>query len=229
MRDLIKICGLKHELHVNAAVEAGASHLGFVFYAKSPRNIDVFDAATLRASIPDRTKIVALVVNPSEAFLKQMMSELRPDAIQFHGEETPEELARIKDIWGDQSALWKAVGITNDSDLLTATRFHTVADKLLFDARPSGASDRPGGNGEVFDWMILKDYDGTTPWLLAGGLNPENVGDAIAACWAIPGFEGVDVSSGVERLPGEKDPVAIARFIEAAHGAFQKGDETCRT
>lgn len=182
------------------------------------------EAAALRAPLIGKVEAVALVVDPAEDVLAQIVETVRPEAIQFHGGESPAALARVKDKWGDQVEVWKALGIAAPSDLDVASDFHDIVDRLLFDARPPKAADRPGGHGDVFDWSIMAAYAGEAPWLLAGGLTPENVGAAIAACRAIPEFDGVDVSSGVETAPGEKDVAAIARFCAAAQDALLKGD-----
>ncbi|MEL7490384.1 MAG: phosphoribosylanthranilate isomerase [Pseudomonadota bacterium] len=222
MPGLIKICGLREPASAEAACAAGATHLGFVFYPKSPRYIEAHEAASIAAVMRSEIKIVALVVDPAEALIGEIMDRARPDAVQFHGAEGADALARIKDKWDGRIEVWKALGMASAEDMRQAEAFDGIADRLLFDARPPRGADRPGGHGAAFDWSILGAYEGRTPWLLAGGLSPENVAAAIDAARAIPGFDGVDVSSGVERAPGEKDGEAIARFAAAAQAAFKK-------
>lgn len=221
MDQFIKICGLRERKHLKAAVAAGATHLGFVFFPKSPRNVDVDEVVAISSRLASETERVALLVDPDDAFLAKVMSEFEPDAIQLHGQETAEEVARINHKTGDDTEVWKAVSMASVTDLEVALQYESAADRLLFDARPPKGADRPGGHGSAFDWSILQSYRGTTPWLLAGGLTPDNIGEAIAACAAIPGFAGVDVSSGVESTLGEKDVEKIQKFIYAAREAFR--------
>jgi len=221
LNTLVKICGLREAQHVETAVAAGATHLGFVFFPKSPRNVDVDEAVAISSRLASETERVALLVDPDDAFLAKVMSDFEPDAIQLHGSETPEEVAQINHQVGAGVEVWKALGMASTADLDTALQYEGVADKLLFDARPPKGVDRPGGHGAAFDWSVLQSYRGTTPWLLAGGLTPDNIGEAIAACAAIPGFAGVDVSSGVESMLGEKDVEKIQKFIYAAREAFR--------
>lgn len=203
----IKICGLSTPETVAAAVGSGASHVGFVHFAKSPRHVSLADAARLRALVPGHVKAVLLLVNPTEQTLADAVREMRPDIIQFHGDETPEDLARFRAETG--IAAWRAMGVKDAAALADATRFHGAADRLLFDAP---ASSLPGGNGAAFDWNLLRFYDGPTPWGLAGGLNAANVAEAIR----VTGAPLVDTSSGVERAPGLKDMDKIAAFCKAA-------------
>ncbi len=204
---LVKICGLSTPETVTAAVQAGASHIGFVHFAKSPRHVALADAARLRALVPDHVRTVLLLVNPTQHTLADAVREVRPDIIQFHGDETPETLARFRADTG--IAAWRAMGVKDAAALDDAARFHGAADMLLFDAP---ASSLPGGNGAAFDWNLLRFYDGPTPWGLAGGLKAANVADAIR----LTGAPLVDTSSGVERAPGLKDVDRIAAFCKAA-------------
>ena len=174
---------------------------------------------------------VALLVDPDEALLAEVMERIAPEVIQLHGAETPSAVLRIKEQIGGRADLWKALGMANSADVDAAMQYEGLADLLLFDARSPEGADRPGGHGEVFDWRILRSYRGKTPWVLAGGLTGENVGEAIALCagkiagrQAIPGFSGVDVSSGVEERIGEKDVEKITQFIYAAKQAYRGTD-----
>lgn len=204
---LIKICGLSTPETVAAAVRAGASHVGFVHFAQSPRHVSLADAARLRAQVPPHVQAVLLVVNPSPATLADAVRDVRPDVMQFHGDETPETLARFRADTGISA--WRALGITNAASLAQAVRFHGAVDRLLLDAP---ASSLPGGNGTAFDWNLLKSYDAPTPWGLAGGLTCANVAEAIR----LTGAPLVDTSSGVESAPGIKDVDKIAAFCKAA-------------
>ncbi len=226
MAGLIKICGLREPASAEAARAAGATHLGYVFHPKSPRHIEVHEAASVIDATRGDMKIVALVVDPEAALFGEIMDRARPDAVQFHGAEDADALARIKDKWGGRIEVWKALGMASAEDMRQAAAFDGIADRLLFDARPPQGADRPGGHGAAFDWSLLGAYEGRTPWLLAGGLSPDNVAAGIEAARAIPGFDGVDVSSGVERAPGEKDADAIARFVAAAQAALKKGEHS---
>lgn len=207
---LVKICGLSTPDTLAAAVAAGASHVGFVHFEKSPRHVSLTEAARLRAAVPPHVKAVLLMVNPSSALLANAVREVRPDVVQFHGSETPELLARFRAETGISA--WRALGIKSEDSLADAARFHGAADRLLFDAPASGL---PGGNGTRFDWELLRSYKAPTPWGLAGGLTPANVADAIR----LTGAPLVDTSSGVERSPGIKDVDKIAAFCKAARQA----------
>ena len=190
-----------------AAVQAGASHVGFVHFAKSPRHLSLAEAAVLRRQVPSHVKAVLLVVDAPAEILAEAVREMRPDVVQFHGSETPDALARFRAETGVEA--WRAMGVKDAAALADAARFYGAADRLLFDAP---ASSLPGGNGTAFDWNLLRFYDGPTPWGLAGGLTPANVADAIR----LTGAPLVDTSSGVERGPGIKDVDKIAAFCKAA-------------
>jgi len=210
-----KICGLSTPDAVKAAVDGGASLLGFVFFGKSPRNIA--PQAALRLVEPVRqaspVKIVALTVDPSDAELDDIVQVLRPDMIQLHGRETPERTAAIRAATG--LPVIKAIGVQGASDIAAARRYDGAADQLMFDAKPPEGAERPGGHGTRFDWTLLEGLKLSRPWFLAGGLDPWNVGEAIALSRA----PIVDVSSGVERGPGVKDPDLIAAFLQAVRRA----------
>jgi phosphoribosylanthranilate isomerase len=203
----VKICGLSTPETLAAAVGSGASHVGFVHFAKSPRHLSLADAARLRAGVPPQVKAVLLLVNAGPQLLAEAVREVRPDVVQFHGSESPEALARFRAETGIEA--WRALAVKDAAALDDAARFHGAADRLLFDAP---ASALPGGNGTAFDWNLLRFYDGPTPWGLAGGLTPANVAEAIR----LTGAPLVDTSSGVERSPGLKDVDRIAAFCKAA-------------
>lgn len=204
---LVKICGLKTPDTLAAAVGAGASHVGFVHFAKSPRHLSLADAAALRRQVPAHVKAVLLLVGAEPPLLAEAVRAIAPDVVQFHGAETPEALARFRAETGIEA--WRAMGVKDAAALTDAARFHGAVDRLLFDAP---ASALPGGNGTAFDWSLLRLYDGPTPWGLAGGLTPANVGEAIR----LTGAPLVDTSSGVESGPGIKDVDKIAAFCKAA-------------
>jgi phosphoribosylanthranilate isomerase len=203
----VKICGLSTPETLAAAIGSGASHVGFVHFAKSPRHLSLADAARLRAGLPPQVKAVLLLVNAGPQLLAEAVREVRPDVVQFHGSESPEALARFRAETGIEA--WRALAVKDAAALDDAARFHGAADRLLFDAP---ASALPGGNGTAFDWNLLRFYDGPTPWGLAGGLTPANVAEAIR----LTGAPLVDTSSGVERSPGLKDVDRIAAFCKAA-------------
>lgn len=207
MRRFVKICGLSTPETLAAAAEAGADYVGLVHFEKSPRHVSLSEAARLRATVPPHVKTVLLVVNPSPALLADAVRKVRPDVVQFHGQETPEVLARFRAETG--IAAWRALGVRSAESFTEAARFHGAVDLLLFDAPASGL---PGGNGTRFDWELLRTYKAPTPWGLAGGLTPANVAKAIR----LTGAALVDTSSGVERSPGIKDVDKIAAFCKAA-------------
>ncbi|GAA0767058.1 phosphoribosylanthranilate isomerase [Erythromicrobium ramosum] len=204
---LVKICGISTLEILAAAVKAGVDYVGLVHFEKSPRHLSLSQAARLRGLVPPQVKVVLLVVNLSPATLAEAVREVRPDVVQFHGQETPETLARFRAATGVEA--WRALGVRDAGSLADAAQFHGAADRLLFDAPSSGL---PGGNGTRFDWDLLKAYKAPTPWGLAGGLTPSNVADAIR----LTGAPLVDTSSGVESAPGIKDVDKIAAFCKAA-------------
>ncbi len=216
----VKICGLSRADHIAAAVEAGARYVGFVFFPRSPRNVSVETAAELATSVPAGVAKVALVVNADNATLDEITSAVPLDMLQLHGSETPDRVAEVKSRYG--LPVMKAVGVARVEDLPSLDRHAEVADQILIDAKPP--KDRPGvlpgGNAVSFDWRLIEGRRWRTPWMLAGGLTSDNV----AAAVRLTGARQVDVSSGVERAPGEKDPELIRAFIKAAQGA-QKGRE----
>lgn len=210
---IVKICGLKTPETLEAAIAAGADWVGFVFFAKSPRNVSLDEAKALGQIVGSRAKKVALSVDADDAALADIEKALKPDFHQLHGHETPARVAAIRAKFG--RPVIKAIGIAEAADLETARAYETAADWLLLDAKPPKNAALPGGNGLTFDWQLLAGLDLEKPFMVSGGLDPSNVGEAIA----ISHPAGVDVSSGVETAPGVKDPAKIRAFIEAARRA----------
>jgi phosphoribosylanthranilate isomerase len=203
----IKICGITTPEGLLAADAAGADFIGLVFYEKSPRHLTLEQAAILSKIPLKHAKIVALTVDAEDSFLSEICTRVNVHALQLHGAETPERVDFVKKTF--QRAIIKAVGIATKDDLIIPKTFDGVADWLLLDAKPV-AGEMHGGNNKSFDWTLLQGFQSQTPWLLAGGLNPNNVADAISQT----NPDGVDVSSGVERARGVKDSALIANFIE---------------
>jgi len=209
----VKICGLNAPDAVAAA--AGADFAGFVFYPPSPRAVAPEQAAGLAAGLPRAVKRVALFVDPDDAALRAAFAHLRPDLVQLHGKEPPERVAAIRG--GCAIPVMKVLHVGEAADLDAARAYEGAADWLLFDARPPKRPDAlPGGNATSFDWSLLAGRRWTLPWMLSGGLTPENVGDALR----LTGAAAVDVSSGVEDRPGHKVPDRIAAFLAAARGTL---------
>lgn len=206
----VKICGLTRPEHLRAAVEAGAGYVGLVFFPKSPRNVDVGTAAALALEVPPGVAKVALVVDPDDALLDEITGAVAIDMIQLHGAESPARVAEIRARYG--LPVMKAVGIADESDLARLDAYMPVADQILVDAKPPKGADLPGGMGVPFDWRLIAGRHWGKPWMLAGGLTPQNVGLAVK----LTGARQVDVSSGVERAPGEKDEGLIRDFMAAA-------------
>jgi len=209
----VKICGLKEPAHVAAAVEAGAAYVGFVFFPKSPRHLQIPVAALLAAEVPPGVAKVALTVNATNAELDAITDRVALDMLQLHGAETEERVAEVRARYG--LPVMKAVGIADEADLATIQTYGRVADQLLVDAKPPKGAALPGGNGLAFDWRLVARKYWPCPWMLAGGLTPENVATAIH----LTGARQVDVSSGVESAPGVKDTGLIRAFIAAAMAA----------
>lgn len=218
MTMLVKICGLTSSGAIDAAIEAGADMAGFVFFPPSPRNLSLEEARPLFRRARGRIAIGAVVVDPDQRLLDDIVCELSPDFVQFHGAETPERLIAVRaDI--DPVQVVKGIGVASLADLDRARAYAGAVDRLLLDAKAAPGAVLPGGNGLSFDWRIIAGADLGAPFLLSGGLTADNVGDAIRLIGATPGFLGVDVSSGVERAPGDKDPQKIRDFIRAARAA----------
>jgi phosphoribosylanthranilate isomerase len=209
----VKICGLKTDEAVRAALDAGADLVGLVFHAKSPRNVSIDAARPLADLARGRAEIVALVVDPTDETLRAIVDAIRPGIIQLHGNETPERVREIRKTFGTR--VMKAIQIGSRDDAERARAFADATDLLLFDAKAPPQSDIPGGNGEVFDWTLIEAVKDVRPWVLAAGLTPANVAEAIRRT----GAPTVDVSSGVERARGEKDPELVRAFVKAAQNA----------
>lgn len=209
-RTRTKICGLTTPETVIAAAEAGAAYVGFVFFAKSPRNVTIPEAAALSRAVPPGVAKVALVVDAQDAFLQELTDTVGLDMLQLHGGESVARVSDVRQRFG--LPVMKAVGVADESDLDALQAYGAVADQLLIDAKPPTGADLPGGNGLSFDWRLIAGRRFACPWMLAGGLTPQNVAEAIA----LTGARQVDVSSGVESAPGVKDIAAIRAFIEAA-------------
>ncbi|MCD9149198.1 phosphoribosylanthranilate isomerase [Pseudophaeobacter flagellatus] len=210
----VKICGLRSPQDVAAAANAGAAYVGFVFFPKSPRNISMPQAAALALEVPAGLCKVALTVNADDAALDALTDTVPLDMLQLHGHESPQRVAEVKARYG--LPVMKAIGVAEADDLPQIDLYSQVADQLLIDAKPPKDADLPGGNGLAFDWRLLagRKY-WQRPWMLAGGLTPDNVAEAIR----MTGARQVDVSSGVEVAPGQKDADLIARFTVAARSA----------
>jgi len=195
---------------MQAAVDAGASYVGLVFFPKSPRNVTIAQAVKVAQAVPFGVAKVALVVNADDAMLDEITNTVPLDILQLHGAETPARVAEIRARYG--LPVMKAVGIADEADLPSLNAYAQVSDQILVDAKPPKSADLPGGNGLSFDWRLIAGRRWPVPWMLAGGLTPENVAEAIA----LTGAAQVDVSSGVESVPGVKDPATIAAFCKAA-------------
>ncbi len=209
----IKICGLKTPETLDVALESGADLVGFVFFPPSPRTLGIEAARVLGSRVQCRAGKVALTVNANDDTLLAIINALKPDMLQLHGDETPERVAVVRSRFG--LPVIKALPIAERADLSPIRQFARVSDRLLFDARAPQEATRPGGLGKTFDWTLLSGLDVDVPFMLSGGLDAGNVAEALRVTLA----PGVDVSSGVERIPGEKDPDKIRAFIRTARAA----------
>ena len=216
MSVIVKICGLSTSDALDVALDAGADMVGFVFFAPSPRNLSFKTAAALESRVRGRAKKVALSVDADDTLLSYVVDALGPDMLQLHGIESPLRVAEIKAKF--KLPVMKAIPVETKGDLAAIARYAAVADHLLFDARAPREATRPGGLGKSFDWHLLEKLDPGLPFMLSGGLDAGNVGEALRITRA----PGVDVSSGVERAPGEKDTDKIRAFIRAAREAAAK-------
>ena len=211
MSVLAKICGITDESAMRAAVINGANFVGLVFYPPSPRSLDAMSASRLVSLVPPSITKVGLFVNPINNQLNSVLNDVSLDLIQLHGEETPERCNEIRKIFG--LPVMKVIKVSNIYDIEGVSDYYEAVDWLMFDAKAPDSMDNalPGGNALKFDWNLLAGRKWSLPWMLAGGLNAENVGTAVAESGAMI----VDVSSGVESSPGEKDPLEIERFMQA--------------
>jgi phosphoribosylanthranilate isomerase len=210
---LVKICGISTPAALDAALDAGADMAGFVFFPPSPRHVAFDVARALGRRVRGRLEKVALTVDAPDALLDAVVDALRPDLLQLHGKEPPARLSALKKRFG--LPVMKAVAVEANGDLAVAASYTAIADRLLFDARATVEATRPGGLGRSFDWRVLQGVDPGIAYMLSGGLDERNVGDALRITCA----GGVDVSSGVERATGEKDPDKIRAFVRAARQA----------
>jgi len=206
----VKICGLANVDDVCACADAGANYMGLVFFEKSPRNITIPAARELALAARLGLAKVALVVNPSDAELDAITATVPLDMLQLHGRETPERVAEVKARYG--LPVMKAVGIADGDDLPKLESYFGVADQILVDAKPPKGGVLPGGNGLSFDWRLIAGRRWPCPWMLAGGLTPENVAEAVK----MTGAKQVDVSSGVEDAPGQKNAELIQKFVQSS-------------
>jgi phosphoribosylanthranilate isomerase len=211
----VKICGLKTEATLAAALGAGADYVGLVFFPPSPRSLTPEIARPLAAMARAQARIVALMVDPDDALIDAVVAAVDPDLLQLHGEESQERVAEVRQRWA--KPVMKAIKVDTIDAAEAALRYRGIADLILFDACPPKGSWLPGGNGLPFDWRALAGVKDKVPYMLSGGLTPDNVTEAIR----VTGATIVDVSSGVEARPGEKDPGLIRRFLQAAKAAKQ--------
>jgi phosphoribosylanthranilate isomerase len=217
---IVKICGLTTAPALDAALDAGADFVGFVFFPPSPRHLELAAAGDLGRQVGGRAGKVALTVDADDGLIAAIMAALAPDLLQLHGREPPARVAAIRARFG--RPVMKALPIAGPEDLAAIPAYAGVADRLLFDARPPREATRPGGLGRAFDWRLLERLDLAVPFMLSGGLDAGNVATALAVTAA----PGVDVSSGVEAAPGVKDPERIRAFIRAARAARGAAGET---
>lgn len=215
MSVMVKVCGLRTPDTIDAAIGAGADMLGFVFFPKSPRHVACTDALLLARHIGDRAYKVALTVDASDGELDAIVEALAPDLLQLHGAEEPRRVAEVRTRY--RLPVMKAIGVATRDDVKQIEAYRFAADRILFDAKPAPGAALPGGNGVPFDWQILAGIDIGKPYMVSGGLDATNVGKAVLTT----GAPGVDVSSGVERAPGDKDPARIAAFVKATRAAAE--------
>ena len=213
MTPTIKICGLSTPETVRSALENSADMIGFIFFPKSPRNVSIGQAAELRKLAISKAEAVAVTVDADNAFLDAIVSAMKPDWLQLHGHETPERVAEVKSRYG--LPVMKAFSIRDAADLAAVAPYQGIADRFLFDAKAPKGSELPGGNGVSFDWKLLATLDPGLDYMLSGGLNAGNVGEALAITHA----PGLDISSGVESAPGIKDINLINGFFAAVKNA----------
>ena len=206
----VKICGLRTPQALDVALESGADMVGFVFFAPSPRHLGLEAARALGTRVKGRAAKVALTVDANDETLADIVAALKPDLLQLHGSESPERVVTVRTRFG--LPVMKALPIAERADLSPIRLYGRVADRLIFDARAPKEATRPGGLGTPFDWTLLRDVEAEVPFMLSGGLDARNVTEALRITRA----PGVDVSSGVERAPGEKDPDKIRAFMRAA-------------
>ena len=206
----VKICGLTDPADIPAAILAGASYVGFVFFPPSPRHLCLELAAEMAHAVPEGIAKVALTVDADDAMLDELTAAVPLDMLQLHGNESPARVSAVKQRYG--LPVMKAIGISSETDLTQIDFYSKVADQLLIDAKPPKGASRPGGNAVAFDWSLIAGRKWTVPWMLAGGLTPNNVAEAIRQT----GASQIDVSSGVERVPGVKDADLMRLIVDNA-------------
>lgn len=206
----VKICGLRDPAHVEAAAEAGAAYVGFVFFPPSPRFLSLEEAREAALAAPIGVAKVALTVDADDATLEKIVDAVPLDMLQLQGRESPERVAEIRRRFG--LPVMKAIGVGAEEDLPALDRYNAVADQILVDAKPPKGGVLPGGNGYPFDWRLISNRRWEKPWMLAGGLTVDNVAEAIR----LTGARQIDLSSAVETAPGQKDPDLIRAFLAAA-------------
>ncbi|HTJ58755.1 MAG TPA: phosphoribosylanthranilate isomerase [Devosiaceae bacterium] len=206
---IIKICGIKTSAILETAIEAGADMVGFVHFPRSPRHVDIDTLGQLISAARGRIETSVLLVNPDNTLVAQVAA-FGPDWIQLHGPETPHRVEAIRAEAG--LSIMKALPIGSAEDVEAVASYVDIADRILLDAKPPKHADRPGGLGVLFDWTLLKDLDPALPFMLSGGLTPDNVGDAVKAVRPF----GIDASSGLETAPGTKDAGLIRSFVAKA-------------
>lgn len=211
MKVRVKLCGLTTQGDIDAAATAGAAYVGLVFFDKSPRNVSIETARSMALHAPTGLAKVALVVNADDAALDRITASVTLDMLQLHGSETPDRVAAVKARYG--LPVMKALGIASRADVARAQLYSGVADQLLLDAKPAEGETLPGGNGLSFDWRLLEGESWSVPWMLAGGLTPDNVAEAVRCS----GAQQVDVSSGIETAPGQKSAALMAKFVTEAN------------
>ncbi len=209
----IKICGISERNGLDAALAAGADMIGLVFFPPSPRALTPETGARLASVARGYARVVALVVDADDALLGEIAENVAPDFFQLHGKESPARAAEVRVRFG--RPVIKAIPVSGPGDLAMLAAYEAVADRILFDAKPPRDATRPGGHGQPFDWSLVAGIKRRRPIMLSGGLDPDNVANAIRAVRP----DGVDVSSGVERAPGVKDPAKIQAFAEAVRAA----------
>jgi len=204
-----KICGLTDAAAVDAAVAGGAAYTGFMFFPPSPRYLAPTQAAALADLVPAEVRKVGVFVEPDDDTIAGVLATVSLDLLQLHGHETPARVGAVRERFG--VAVMKVVSVAGADDIAVGASYEDVADMLMFDSKPPKDATRPGGNALRFDWELLSGRQWRRPWLLAGGLTADNVGEAVA----VSGAPGVDVSSAVESAPGRKDPALIKAFLDA--------------
>lgn len=209
----VKICGLTRPADAVHAVKAGAAYIGLVFFPPSPRSVTAKQAREVLGAVPETVTRVALLVDPEDALVDEIAA-LPIDLVQLHGHESPGRVREVKT--RTSRPVMKAIGLRDKADLAELDRYEDVADRILVDAKPPTGATRPGGNALAFDWKLIADRKWRVPWMLAGGLTPENVAEAVR----LTGARELDVSSSVESSKGVKDPAKVSAFVSAATGAM---------